>query len=180
MRVLFLSDIHGSFKFLSDVDALYSFNSFDKIILLGDLLYHGPRNPLPEGYDCMETAMLLNKYSHNILAVRGNCDSEVDQMVLDFNITSDFIEIALNGFDFFITHGHLYDSDSLPNRNFDVFVHGHYHVPMLEKKELHTIINPSSVSLPKQGERSFGVLEGSIFKIINCYDEVVLEKDLSR
>lgn len=174
MKVLFLSDIHGSLSSLEAVNELYLFESFDKIVLLGDLLYHGPRNPIPLGYDCMGVANYLNKFKDKIIAVRGNCDSEVDQMVLEFDVTKDYVEMELNGKSFFITHGHLFDKDNLPNIDKEiVFIHGHYHVPIIENINNFTILNPSSITLPKKGLKSFGILDGDEFKIININNEIV-------
>lgn len=180
MKILFMSDIHGSYDAIETINKLISFEELDKIVLLGDLLYHGPRNPLPKGYDCMAVANCLNKHKNKIIAVRGNCDSEVDQMVLEFDIMKDYLEVDLNGLKFFITHGHLFDQSSLPNKKFDVFIHGHYHIPVIEDYDNKFIINPSSIALPKEGERSFGILEDTVFSIIDLEGNVVRTKDLIR
>lgn len=178
MKVIFLSDIHGSHYYLDKVHKLVNFSNVDCIVLLGDLLYHGPRNPLPKGYDCMAVAELLNQFSDKIIAVRGNCDSEVDQMVLNFDITKDYVIKNINNMNFFITHGHLFSIDDIEKmKDVEVFVHGHYHEPVIEKKENFYIINPNSVSLAKVGKNSFGYMDGGKFCIIDTDGSVVMETD---
>ena len=101
----------------------------EQFILLGDLLYHGPRNPLPEGYNPKETAVLLNHYKDKIIAVRGNCDAEVDQMVLDFPMRADYTQLYIDGHRFFVTHGHLYNADEMPLLNQgDIFMLSLIHI----------------------------------------------------
>lgn len=166
MKMMIVSDIHGSYEDLKKIMEIYDKGCYEKLIILGDILYHGPRNPLPEGYDPRLVIQLLNRYQKDILAVRGNCDAEVDQMVLEFSMRSDYLEMFVDGHRFFMTHGHLFDEGHLPSLNQgDVFMYGHFHKPMAKKENGITFFNPSSISLPKAGMKSFGVYENKKLSI---------------
>ncbi len=166
MKCMIISDIHGSFDDLKKVMDIYEEEKMEKLIILGDILYHGPRNPLPEGYQPKAVIQLLNKYKEQIIAVRGNCDAEVDQMVLEFPMRADYLELYLDGHRFFLTHGHLYNLEQLPHLNQgDVFMYGHFHVPVIKEENGIYIFNPSSLSLPKAGDKSYGVYENKKLSI---------------
>lgn len=166
MKILFISDIHGSYTYLKKAIDVFEKKRIDKLVILGDILYHGPRNPLPEGYDCQKVADLLNQYADKIIAVRGNCDAEVDQMLLHFDIRQDYQILDVDNHHFFLTHGHIYDEDTLPLlKNGDIFVYGHIHKPIAYQKGSVYIINPSSISLPKEGTNSYGIYENHCFTI---------------
>jgi len=140
------------------------------------LLYHGPRNPLPEGYDPKEVAALLNYYKTQLLTVRGNCDAEVDQMMLEFPCLADFTQLFVDGHVFYVTHGHLFDVNHLPPLNKgDIFMHGHFHVPMLRKQDDIYVANPNSASLPKQGEASYIVYENHTLTMYRLEDDTVID-----
>lgn len=163
MKILFFSDIHGVpatlQKTLEHADRLQP----DRLILLGDALYHGPRNGVPGQYDPVKVAELLNHEKQRIIAVRGNCDSEVDQMMLEFPIMSDFAEIVTSNTRFFLTHGHLWNQEHLPPvPDQTIIAHGHTHIPTLKSLECGiTIFNPGSISLPKNGHPpTFGWFDG--------------------
>ncbi len=151
-KLMFVSDIHGSRYYCEKALARYRAERADKLILLGDLLYHGARNDLPRDYDTRGTAALLNAVKSEILCVRGNCDSEVDQMVLEFPVRAEALLLYLKGRLVFVTHGHLYNGDSPPMlKKGDILLHGHTHVQAAEEREDYTYINPGSVSIPKGG-----------------------------
>lgn len=174
MKLMFISDIHGSYTNLEKVMKLYDLEKPDRLIILGDILYHGPRNPLPEGYEPKKVVEMLNRHKEKIIAVRGNCDAEVDQMLLEFNIMETYTTLFIDGRTFFLTHGHHYDKDHLPYLNKgDVLIYGHYHVPILEKQDDHYIVNPSSISLPKQGEKSFAIYEDQTFTLYTLDRKIV-------
>ncbi len=177
MKVMFISDIHGSAKYCKKAIDRFEKSKCDMLVILGDILYHGPRNDLPEEYNPKEVIGILNPLASKIVAVRGNCDSEVDQMVLDFPIRSDYGILHLDGHKFFLTHGHLYDPDNLPPlQKGDIFAFGHIHKPVAKCDDDGVfIINPSSVSLPKKGDRSFGVYENDRFGIYTFENELVKE-----
>lgn len=174
MKCMIVSDIHGSYEDLKKVIDIFEEEKMDKLILLGDLLYHGPRNPLPEGYNPKEVAKLLNQYKNKIIAVRGNCDAEVDQMVLDFPMRADYLELYIDGHHFFITHGHLFNEDEMPLiQEGDILMYGHFHKPIAKKKDGIVIFNPSSISLPKEGTKSFGIYENHELKIVSLEKDVI-------
>lgn len=135
MKLFIISDIHGSLYYLKKVMEIFGKENYDKLVILGDELYHGPRNPLPKDYSPKEVIEILNKYKDKIIAVRGNCDSEVDQMVLSYPIMSDYSMIYLGNKRVFLTHGHIYNIDNLlPMSEGDILLYGHFHIPMIEKK----------------------------------------------
>lgn len=157
---MFISDIHGSYYWAKKAVERFYAEKADRLVILGDILYHGPRNDLPKEYDCKKVIGLLNPLKDKIVAVRGNCDSEVDQMVLEFMMRSDYALMDVDGHHFFLTHGHLFNEEQLPllNDN-DVLVYGHFHKPIAKKVNGIYIFNPSSVSLPKEGINSYGIYE---------------------
>ena len=159
MRILFVSDVHGVPSTLAAALEKGNALGFDRLVLLGDLLYHGPRNGVPNFYDPVKVAEILNGLKERIVAVRGNCDAEVDQMMLQFPMMEDYKVLEADGERFFLTHGHLFNESRLPPIGMGtVLCHGHTHVA--ETKQLAcglTVFNPGSVSLPKGGqERQFG------------------------
>jgi uncharacterized protein len=150
MKYLICSDIHGSFAAAQKLVKHFNELACDYMVILGDTLYFGPRNPFPEEYVPAKVAELLNSLSDKVIAVRGNCDSEVDQFVLDFPILSDYVLIIDEGRRLFITHGHVYSPEKMPKlgKN-DFFFFGHTHVRTLETQNAITICNPGSASMPK-------------------------------
>lgn len=164
MRILFLSDIHGVPSALEAAFQSADTLGYDRIVLLGDLLYHGPRNGVPDFYDPVKVARMLNLRKHEIIAVRGNCDAEVDQMMFEFPMMSDYAVLEAGKETFFLTHGHHWNEWNLPPVGMcTALVHGHTHIPELKTLECGMkIFNPGSVSLPKGGtSRSFGYYDGS-------------------
>ena len=131
MKMMIISDIHGSYNDLKEVLDIFQEEHVDQLLILGDILYHGPRNDLPEGYNPKKVIPLLNQYKDKIIAVRGNCDAEVDQMVLDFPMRADYIQLYIDGHRFFVTHGHLWNEENLPLLNpVDILMEGHFHRPV--------------------------------------------------
>lgn len=167
MKILFLSDIHGVPSALEAAFASAGTLEYDRIVLLGDLLYHGPRNGVPDFYDPVRVAEMLNSRKDRIIAVRGNCDAEVDQMMFEFPMMNDYAVVDAGPEVFFCTHGHLWNERRLPPLGIgSVLVHGHTHIP--EYRSLApslALFNPGSVSLPKGGSsRSFGYYDGRELK----------------
>ncbi len=182
MKLFFASDLHGSLPATQEVLALFDQSGADSLILVGDLLNHGPRNPIPEGYNPAAVAELLNSYADKIIAVRGNCDSEVDQMLLAFPMMSDYAWVMLeSGQRLFITHGHIFNQDRMPPLGKkDVLIHGHTHIPAAEPFEEGYFFNPGSVTFPRNGfAPSYGLLEGKqlIVKALNG-GEVIAQTSL--
>ena len=151
MKLLIASDIHGDLDSARAVFDAFEREACDKILLLGDLLYHGPRNDLPATYAPKKVIELLNTNKNLILSVRGNCDTEVDQMVLDFPILADYAFIECNGLSLFVTHGHKFNTDNPPPlKKGDILLHGHTHVSgVVEFGDGNLYANPGSVSIPK-------------------------------
>ena len=163
MKIIFFSDIHGVPSTVEKVLAHADRLGAEQLVILGDILYHGPRNGVPGFYDPPKVAELLNARREQILAVRGNCDAEVDQMLLHFPIMSDYAELAIDNHRFFLTHGHLWNAENLPAIPAGTtLVHGHTHIPEDRMLECGIrIFNPGSISLPKQQTpHSFGFFDG--------------------
>ena len=179
MKLMFISDIHGSYTSTKRVIEIFEEEHADKLIILGDSLYHGPRNDLPEGHNPKKVVTLLNEYKDKIIAVRGNCDAEVDQMVLEFDVMSTYTKLYIEDRCLFLTHGHHYDPEHLPYLNKgDVFVYGHYHIPVLREENGINIVNPNSISLPKQGEKGYAMYENSKISLYNLEKKLLKEKKL--
>jgi len=166
MKILIASDIHGSAFYTKKLMEIFQKEKPDKLLLLGDILYHGARNPLPKDYDTMSVFTLLNSIKNDIICVRGNCDSEVDQMVLDFPITADYTTLLYQSHCIFATHGHVYGNDRPPVlKEGDILLHGHTHIATMEKNESGWYyINPGSASIPKgDGIHSYMIFEEGVF-----------------
>lgn len=169
MKLLIASDIHGSAYWCSRLMEAVKRENPDKVILLGDLLYHGPRNDLPRDYAPKQVISMLNNLYHErgILAVRGNCDAEVDQMVLDFPIMADYTIVMDGTRELFCTHGHIQTPEChMPIAAGGAFLSGHTHIKTCKRGDDGVwYINPGSVSLPKDGSNSYAVYEDGKFKL---------------
>lgn len=180
MKYLFASDIHGSAYYCRKLLDAFGKEGADRMVLLGDLLYHGPRNDLPKEYAPKEVIGLLNENRDKIYAVRGNCEAEVDQMVLNFPVMADYCILAIDGRTFYATHGHIYNQDHLPplQKN-DILIHGHTHVLKAEKMDHYVLLNPGSVSIPKEGNPpTYAVFEDGLFSIRDFDGNTVREMRL--
>lgn len=165
MKLLIASDLHGSaYNCRLLLDAFHR-EQADRLVLLGDLLYHGPRNPLPQEYDPPAVTAMLNGMADQLLCVRGNCDAEVDQMVLNFPILAEYAFLSVDGIFICATHGHNYGPDTPPPlRQGDSLLCGHIHIPVRRKLEKFTYLNPGSLALPKENTpRSYMLLENGHF-----------------
>lgn len=165
MKWLIASDIHGSSIYCEKLLSAYEREKADRLLLLGDILYHGPRNDLPDGYNPKKVISMLGGLSDEILCVRGNCDTEVDQMVLDFPIMADYAVICAEKTVIYATHGHKFNKDNMPPlKKGDILLHGHTHIPVCEKFAEYYYLNPGSVSIPKEGsERGYMTFDGKEF-----------------
>lgn len=164
MKWFIASDIHGSAYYCRRMLERYKKENADRLLLLGDVLYHGPRNDLPEGYAPKEVIEMLNAMKDDILCVRGNCEAEVDQMVLPFPCMAEFSQLLLDGKTFYLTHGHHHNPDDLPPLpEGSVFLFGHTHVKMDEVRSGVRCLNPGSVSIPKDGSHSCLIYENGEF-----------------
>lgn len=180
MKILFASDIHGSAYYCGKLLEIYRQSGAERLVLLGDILYHGPRNDLPKEYAPKQVIVMLNEYKNQIYAVRGNCDTEVDQMVLEFPVLADYALLSFNGRTFYATHGHVYNQDNLPPvQAGDILIHGHTHLLKAEKVGEITVLNPGSVSIPKGGNpNTYAMLEDNVFTIYSLDGDVVKQIEL--
>ena len=168
MKLLIASDIHGDLESMELVLSAYKDEKADKLLLLGDLLYHGPRNDLPKTYNPKAVIKLLNENKKNIIAVRGNCDTEVDQMVLEFPILADYAYLSLDGITVFATHGHHHNTTTPPPLcDGEILLHGHTHVLKCEEfGNNNYYLNPGSASLPKENNpRTYMIYENRKFTV---------------
>jgi len=178
MKLLIASDIHGDAEAAGTIAEHFAQGGYDKLLLLGDILYHGPRNDLPAAYDPKAVISILNPLSDRILAVRGNCDGEVDQMVLHFPIMADYCLLSLDGLTVFATHGHHFTKDAPPPLSKgDILLHGHTHVHTATPFGNENLyLNPGSAALPKEGqEKTFLSYEGRTFRLLRTDGTVVWE-----
>ena len=164
MEWMIASDLHGSAYYCRNMLEAFEREGADRLFLLGDLLYHGPRNDLPREYAPKEVIPLLNGKKEKLLCVRGNCDAEVDQMVLEFPVLADYAVLPVGQRLIYATHGHIYHVKNLPPlAPGDVLLHGHTHVPAwTEFGQGNLYLNPGSVSIPKENSpHSYMTLEGN-------------------
>ena len=175
MKYMFASDVHGSAYFCRKMLEAYREEGAERLVLLGDLLYHGPRNDLPKEYAPKGVIAMLNDKKDEIYTVRGNCEAEVDQMVLEFPVLADYCVLVIEGKTFFATHGHVYNTDHLPPlKKGDILIHGHTHVLKAENMGDYIWLNPGSVSIPKEGNpHTYAVLENGLFEIKDFDGNVV-------
>ena len=170
MKWLIASDIHGSAHYCKQLIDAFNKENADRLLLLGDILYHGPRNDLPRDYAPKSVIEMLNVLAENIICVRGNCDGEVDDMVLDFPVLAEYAIVSdnsLSGNILFATHGHHFDARNLPKlKKGDILLHGHTHIPCFDLVEGIWVVNPGSVSIPKNGsENSYMIFENGRFEL---------------
>ena len=180
VKWLIASDIHGDAECTEKLIERYRESGAEKIILLGDILYHGPRNDLPSGYAPKKVIEMLNSMKDELLCVRGNCDTEVDQMVLSFPMLADYAYLCADGLTFFATHGHNYNTEKLPPlKKGDILLHGHTHIPACEPfGDGNLYVNPGSVSIPKENSAKSYIIydnrtlnyfdiDGKLYKTVN-------------
>lgn len=176
MKLMIASDIHGSAYYCNKMIEAYKNEHANKLILLGDLLYHGPRNDLPKEYAPKDVIHMLNEQREELLCVRGNCEAEVDQMVLSFPVMAEYMILYFDGHMVFATHGHTHNMGQLPPlKKGDILLHGHTHVQAMEEIGGIYYLNPGSVSIPKEGNRhSYMIYEDGVF-IIKLLDGEIIQ-----
>lgn len=165
MKLLIASDIHGSAYYCKKLIEAFEKEKADRILLLGDILYHGPRNDLPREYAPKTVIALLNPLKNKIFCVRGNCDTEVDQMVLDFPVLADYAAVPVGNRIMYATHGHIYNESKLPPLcQGDILLNGHTHIPKCIEHEDYIYMNCGSVSIPKEDSpHSYVISENGAF-----------------
>jgi putative phosphoesterase len=186
MRLIIASDIHGSSYYCGQLLECFDREKGDRIVLLGDILNHGPRNALPRDYDTKKVIAMLNARKQDIICIKGNCDGDVDQMVLEFPLLAEQGLIAIDGYAFTMAHGHKLSGATMPMmRDGDVLLYGHTHVPKAERKPVdendpskgtYLAINPGSVSIPKEDSwHGYMVYENGTFTMKDMEGNVKLE-----
>jgi len=175
-KYLILSDIHGSLPALHKALDLFRREQCDELCILGDILNYGPRNGIPDGIDAMGIASELNALADKILAIRGNCDSEVDQMLLDFPIMQDYMLLVDEGKRLFLTHGHIYNEGKLPKGHFDALFYGHTHLCGLTKNNGMAVCNTGSVTFPKGGNPpTLSIYEAGVIRLLSLDGALIKE-----
>lgn len=175
MKFLIASDIHGSLKYTKLLLAAFEQEQADRLILLGDIYNHGPRNPLPEEYNPMEVAALLNSMQEKLIVVRGNCDSSVDAMISQFQFVQDSI-LCLQKKIIYLQHGDIYNIDNLPKTAFDIFIYGHFHTGFIKQQKDKYIANCGSIALPKNNTaRSYLLLTENTLSLKDLQGQLLEE-----
>lgn len=178
MRILFISDIHGIKTNLPKIKERFEKLECDKLVVLGDLYYIGPRNKMIEGYDINYVREFLNSFKDKLICIKGNCDSEVDKMVSDFPIISELGLIATINEDLYLTHGHIYNESNWSKTN-SILIYGHLHTPFIKEIESNTYINPGSISLPKTEDGpTYLFYNDEEFIIYDMNDQMIAKKTL--
>lgn len=171
MRIIIASDIHGRLLATKRLETVIANLKPERILLLGDFLYNGPRNGVPADYDPMGTAAILNRFASQVVAVRGNCDSRVDETLLRFHMQDSHV-LYLNGFRCDLIHGDLLTSELLEVERGDLLMYGHTHVPMLKKSDGVYYVNPGSIAFPKEGQpASYAVMDGGHIEVRRLDDD---------
>ena len=180
MKILIASDIHGSAYYCRKLLEALDREDAPRMLLLGDILYHGPRNDLPEEYAPKQVISLLNPLKDRVVSVRGNCEAEVDQMVLDFPVLADYCLMPVGERMMYCTHGHIYNEENLPPMMpGDILLYGHTHVPRAELCGDKWMLNPGSVSIPKGGSvQSYAVLEDGTFTVKDMDGREIMRAEL--
>lgn len=179
MKILIASDIHGSARWCEKLIAAYRAEGAQRMLLLGDLLYHGPRNDLPDEYAPKRVIEMLNALRTELLCVRGNCEAEVDQMVLSFPVMADYCALPLGDRVIYATHGHNHgETNPPPLAPGDLLLCGHTHVPAFNRHEGFTYVNPGSVSIPKNGSaHGYILLEDGVLRWKDLSNGAVLREE---
>ena len=150
MKFLIASDLHGSYAWTEKLLKVFNDGKFDMLVLLGDLYYHGPRNPFPDDYNPMKVSEALNKIKDKLFVLKGNCDAEVDEMISDFKFNQT-LSMNIAGKTVFFSHGHNFNKENFPEGKFDVMFYGHFHKNFIEEIDGKVVVNPGSIALPKDG-----------------------------
>ena len=176
MKILIISDIHGSSYYAEKIKEIDERENPDKIILLGDLYYHGPRNNLTQEYNPMKVAGILNDFGDKLISAKGNCDAEVDEMISYFKFEQE-IQMNVNGKNVLFTHGHVHNMENIPDKNLEIMFYGHFHTGFIEEENGIIFANPGSISLPKNNtEHSYIVFDENKIVLKNVDGNVIKEK----
>lgn len=178
MKIMIASDLHGSSYYANKLVEIKEREKADKLILLGDIFNHGPRNPFPEKYAPMDVASVLNGIKDNLIVVKGNCDSQVDTLISEFDFIEDMC-LFIDGKSVFLTHGHVYNKDNMPKTKFDAIIYGHFHTGFIQKQDGTIVANAGSISLPKGGTpSSYIVIENGVMTLKDVDGKVIASENL--
>lgn len=177
MKIMFISDIHGIKTNLPTIKEKFAELKCDKLVVLGDLYYIGPRNKMREDYDIPAVQEFLESFKEKLICLRGNCDSDVDILISDFPIINELGLISLDNRELYLTHGHIYNENNWNHTN-SILIFGHYHIPFIKEKDSNLYINPGSISLPKEQNPSYLIYENNKFIIYDIYDNELSSIDL--
>ena len=178
MKLFVASDVHGSSFYVKAMVDKFMEEKADKLIILGDIYNHGPRNPFPKDYNPGEVASILNGIKDKLIVVKGNCDSDVDKLISDFHFIEDLCVFVDNKTILF-THGHVYNKDSLPLTKFDALIYGHLHTGFIEKNDDGVFVNVGSVALPKNNTpNSYLIIENNRLILKKLDGEKIKETSL--
>lgn len=178
MKFLIASDIHGSSYYAEKITERAKDENADRIVLLGDIYNHGPRNPFPKDYAPLKVAETLNAVKDKLIVIKGNCDSEVDTLISEFDFVDNTVIVSA-GKTVFLTHGHIYNKTALPKTQFDALIYGHFHTGFIEKKGGKTFANAGSVSLPKDKTvNSYLILDGRTLSLKSIDGETITEQEI--
>ena len=181
MKYFIISDIHGSALTLKKALAQFKAMECEFLVIMGDILNYGPRNSIPEGLNPKKVVEMLNPLAGWIIAVRGNCDAEVDQMILDFPCMADYALVVDNGKKLFFTHGHIYNEENMPKGDWNVMFYGHTHLWKLENGDGMIICNSGSITFPKQGNLpTFVVYDSGVISVYSLDGELLKNIDLNQ
>ena len=178
MKIMFISDIHGIKTNLEKIKKKFLEFNCNKLVVLGDLYYIGPRNKTKDGYDIQYVKEFLESFKDKLICIRGNCDSEVDIMVSDFPIINELSMISIDEHDIYLTHGHLYNENNWNVEN-SILIYGHFHIPFIKEKDNKLFINPGSISLPKDNNPTYIIYDNNKFTIYDINDKIVAQKILN-
>lgn len=179
MKIMFISDIHGIKNNLDKIRKKYHELSCDKLVVLGDLYYIGPRNKIHNDYDIQYVKSFLESFKDDLICMRGNCDSDVDIMVSDFPIVSELSYISVDNNDIYLTHGHIYNENNW-NKKKSILIYGHLHIPFIKEHNNNLFINPGSISLPKENNNpTYLIYDNNTFTIYDINDKKIVEKTIN-
>lgn len=178
MKIMIASDLHGSSYYANKLVEIKEKEKADKLIILGDIFNHGPRNPFPEKYAPMDVASVLNGIKEDLIVVKGNCDSQVDTLISEFDFIEDMC-LYIDGKSVFLTHGHVYNKDNMPKTKFDAIIYGHFHTGFIQKQDGTIVANAGSISLPKGGTpSSYIVIEKGVMTLKDVDGKVIASENL--
>ena len=178
MKILIASDVHGSSAYLKKLINAFETEKANLLVLLGDIYNHGPRNPLPEEYAPMTVSELLNGIKEKLIVVKGNCDSQVDTLISEFDFIEDMLVISGEK-KVLLTHGHVFNKDNLPKTKVDAIIYGHFHTGFIEDKDGVVVANAGSISLPKNNtENSYIILEDGVITLKNLDGKIIQTREI--